>query len=504
MAGDDASEWIGFTVGTQPRRSSVGQELERRFRIAVLGDFSGRGASGAPAETPLAKRPAHWVDRDNFEEVMMTIGPSISVSFGDGSPHPPLRFTELDDFHPDHLYERLPVFRALRTLRRRLADPATFAEAAGELLEPSSVKTGPAAPLPPPPADLLEQILGGEAAAPARAAKPRDDFQDYLKQIVAPHVIPGEDPRQPQMLAKVDAAAAVEMRAILHHPAFQALEGLWRALYLLVRGLETGSGLQIFVIDATRDEIARDLLADDKDLESTAMYKLLADASAGGADADRWSVLAGAYRFGTETDDLVTLGRLAAIAKAAGAPWIAEADSRLAGCASFAAHPDPDDWAREPHGGWQVLRELPGAQFIGLAAPRFLLRLPYGKDTDACELFQFEESGSPPAHEDYLWGSPAIACALLLGRAFEAGGWDLRPGRAPELDRLPQHIFRENGEMVSKPCAEIVMSERAAGRLLDAGIIPIASIKGSDRIRVVRFQSIAIPPSPLAGPWSRE
>jgi type VI secretion system protein ImpC len=499
MAGSEASERIGFTIGTSPQRSSVGQEIDRPFRIAVIGDFSGRGASGQKAEQPLAKRRAILVDRDNFEDVMMSVGPSITVSYGDGTPHPPIRFAELDDFHPDRLYERLPVFRALRALRRRLADPATFAEAAGELLSPAREEPAPAAPLSAPPADLLEAILGGAEAAAARPVKPRDDFQSYLKEIVAPHLVPGEDPRQPAMLAKVDAAATLEMRAILHHPAFQELESLWRALFLLVRGLETSAELQIFLIDATRAEIVQDLLAD-TELESTGLYKLLADPSAGD-DADGWSLFAGAYTFGVETDDLVVLGRMSAIAREAGAPWISAADSRLAGCPSFESYPDPDDWAKALHGGWQALRELPGAQYIGLAAPRFLLRLPYGKNADECELFQFEELGSPSAHEDYLWGNPAVACALLLGKAVQTGGPGLRLGRAAELDRLPQHLFREDGEMNAKPCAEIVMSERAAARLMEAGIIPFASIKGTDRIRVLRFQSIAIPPAALAGSW---
>jgi hypothetical protein len=35
-------------------------------------------------------------------------------------------FAALDDFHPDHLFDRLPVFEALRRLREQALDPTQF------------------------------------------------------------------------------------------------------------------------------------------------------------------------------------------------------------------------------------------------------------------------------------------------------------------------------------------------------------------------------------------
>ena len=44
-----------------------------------------------------------------------------------------IHFEQLDDFHPDRLYERLEVFEALRDTRDRLGSQATFAAAAAEV-----------------------------------------------------------------------------------------------------------------------------------------------------------------------------------------------------------------------------------------------------------------------------------------------------------------------------------------------------------------------------------
>ncbi len=46
---------------------------------------------------------------------------------------------------------------------------------------------------------------------------------------------------------------------------------------------------------------------------------------------------------------------------------------------------------RELAGCWAELRHLPEAGAVGLALPRFLLRLPYGKKTSPLESFDFEE-----------------------------------------------------------------------------------------------------------------
>jgi type VI secretion system protein ImpC len=151
---------------------------------------------------------------------------------------------------------------------------------------------------------------------------------------------------------------------------------------------------------------------------------------------------------------------------------------------------------------FDMLRRAPVARWLGLALPRFLLRLPYGKNTDAIDSFAFEEMTTPPEHEWYLWGHPAIACAYLLGESFARYGWAMRPGAINEIDGLPAHVYKSDGESELKPCAEVLLTEEAAETLLDAGFMPLASIKGADRVRLVRFQSAANPPTPLAGRWS--
>jgi type VI secretion system protein ImpC len=294
------------------------------------------------------------------------------------------------------------------------------------------------------------------------------------------------------------------MRIILHHPNYQALESAWRGLDFLVSRLETDARLKLYVLDLSKSELAADL-NDANDLRTTGMYKLLVEQTLETAGGDPWAAVAGIYTFGRTLEDAELLGRMAKIAAAAGAPFLAAADSNLLGCDSLVQTPDPDDWRSTMNeyqqAAWQALRKLPEAAYLGLALPRFLLRLPYGADTDPLEQFEFEEMSEIPEHEDYLWGNPCFACICLLGQSFSADGWDLQIGAAGDIDNLPLHVYREAGEPCIKPCAEALLTERAAEIIMNAGFMPLLSFREQDRIRLARFQSLTQPPTRLAGRW---
>jgi type VI secretion system protein ImpC len=135
-----------------------------------------------------------------------------------------------------------------------------------------------------------------------------------------------------------------------------------------------------------------------------------------------------------------------------------------------------------------------------------LLRLPYGTLTDPIESFAFEEiahdlvwgppSGGPFPRE-FLWGCASLAVALLIGRAFNARGWEMEPGDEREIGGLPAYTFTRDGERQMLPCAERLLNERQMDGLIQAGLIPIAGRRDRNSVVAVRFQSIADPPAPL-------
>src|SRR5579864_4214792 len=439
------------------------------FCIAILGDFSGRSNRGISEAKTLGKRRPVLVDRDNFDEVLSRSGAEIQLAIGDGSLH--LRLSELDDFHPDRIFQNLEAFSKLRELRSRLSDPSTFQEAAQELglRSPSSISEPPRTNTLPAVAPSAARLASGSLLdetieqTESRAAEDRyrrkpDTVREFAQRVAAEHLASTPDPRQPEILAVIDRGIGALMRAVLHNRDFQALEALWRATFMLVRQLETGSQLKLYLIDVSKEELAADLTAD-MDLRDTGAYRLLVGQSVETPGADPWALIVGNYSFGSSTGDLTVLSRMAGIAHRAGAPFLAAANARLLGCDSLASSPHPRDWKmpQELVTGWAELRRRPEADSVGLALPRFALRLPYGKKTSPLESFDFEEFAEKPVHEDYLWANPAFAVTLLLAQTFSEMGSEMRPGAVTEIKGLPLHVYEQHGESRSKPCAEILL-----------------------------------------------
>jgi type VI secretion system protein ImpC len=486
----NATVSLDVDAGAEPLPAKP--DSDTPFRILVLGDFSGRGNRGEPAAARL--RP-YLIDRDNFDQVIARIRPELEL--GEHGRGIVLQFRELEDFHPDRIYGRAACFGKLRETHRKLGDPDTFAEAAATVKSWSSVPAPAATPPDPAPrqpasaasrpdmaalsgGSLLDNILEATEAAPARPVRQPDELRAFIDRVVAPHVAPRQDAQLPDLVAQVDAAAARLMRGILHHRDFQALEAAWRALFFLARELETGPQLKLYVLDVSKADLAGAL---------GELHRILVDEAVATPGAEPWSLVAGNFTFAQTASDVHLLGELGRIMRAAGAPFLAEADLSEADSADTALR-------------WNALRHSPGASWIGLALPRFLLRLPYGEKTETVESFTFEEMPGAPVHQKYLWGNPAFACTYLLGQAFPSYGWDLRPGAHQEIRGLPLHVYDEDGEQQLKPCAEMLMTEGDAEWILERGFMPLVSIKNQDVVRLLRFQSIAEPLARLSGPWS--
>jgi len=481
------------------------------FRILLLGDFT--GATNRASAKPRSDANPVRVDRDNVDEVIARLAPELQLDFhGTESGRLALRFRALEDFHPDRLFEELDVFGTLRSARGRLNDPDAFKTAAAEVR--AWMGTEVAAPPRPAPtrspeAELSEgqrvvrELLESSDRRGPDGARGDEGWRSFVRDIVAPHLVAREDPQRPALVAAVDRASAAAMRAVLHHPDFQALESAWRSVDFLVRRLETGTDLQLYLLDVSRPELAA--AADDEDgPRARGLRRVLLDDASGTLGGVPWGVVAGNYTFDGSPKDVAMLSMMARLAREAGTAFIAAASPRLLGCDSLAATPDPHDWRRPEDAetpGWRKLRGARDADHVGLALPRFLLRLPYGKDSDPVETFAFDELSTPPAHEDYLWGNPAFACAVLLGDAFSKQGWKLRPGAVQEITDLPLYVEERDGDRNVKPCAEALLTVRAAELILERGLMPLLSFKERDMVRLARFQSIRDPLAPLRGRW---
>ena len=478
---------------------------EGPFQILVLGDWAGDGERKS-----ISDLRAIEIDRDNFDDVLARFGTRLTLDQGDAGAIT-LSFSELDDFHPDRIFGRVPVFGRMRSLRKDLLSADKFDAAAREVRSWFNVSEAPA------PSSvtesekvvssegLLDSILSGSTATAPKVEPSRDaELNSLIREIVKPHIISVDENEQSALLAAVDAAIGELMRRILHDAKFKALESAWRGLYLLVRRAETSSELRIYLVDITKSEMVEDLRSV-TDLKDSVLYDLIVRESVETPGAESWSLLAGNFAFEAQRDDIATLIRIAKLAAAARAPFVSHIRPDVLGVHSMDGNTDPAKWdlsaSSEAGKLWSVLRAIPEAEFLGMTIPRFIARLPYGRETDPVETFQFEEFIEAPDHDDLLWSNGGFVAALLMAQSFSEYGWQMDRRFLQDVENLPLYMYDSDGEKIYQPCAEVLFTQVAAERLMEHGLMPLISYKNTDRVKLGRFQSIADPVTALRGRW---
>jgi type VI secretion system protein ImpC len=248
------------------------------------------------------------------------------------------------------------------------------------------------------------------------------------------------------------------------------------------------------LLDVTRGELQQENAADGL----AAIERLLSNEE---AEEAAGTVIVAAFTFGPDEKDVALLERLGRIAGQLGGCVLGAGDPALVGCRSFGEGQDSVTWQTldgEAALRWRRLRQSESATRIGLAMPQILLRLPYGKRTDPVDVFDFEELSASRAHETYLWGNPAFACARLVASSFAEHGATMEPGDHLELDDLPAAVYEDDEGPKLKPCAEAALGETAAQRILAVGVMPLLASSRRNAVRIMRWQAIADPPAPLA------
>lgn len=287
------------------------------------------------------------------------------------------------------------------------------------------------------------------------------------------------------------------MNAVLHHPGFQELELAWRGLDWLLRRAAKGGQVEVVMLDVSLAELAADLKASEN-LTASGLHQLLIDKGVRGSRGEPWAVLVGNYVFDLTGPHAELLGRLAKIASQTTAPFLTTVHPQVLD-KSFTLSPDAAP-------AWQALRQLPEAALLGLSVPRFLLRLPYGENTQSIDKFSYEEMSRPPDRSHYLWGNPSLGCAALLAQAFHKEGWGCTPGSVLDLENLPIHVYTVDDEE-EVTLAEAWLVRPQTEQLVKQGIMPFLCVRGKGAMQLLRFLSLAQPATDqpacdLQGRWS--
>ncbi|TQV76401.1 hypothetical protein FLL45_00080 [Aliikangiella marina] len=466
---------------------------DNKCHILILGDFSGRDNLSLNDVQSLKTRKVFEVDRDNIDEIFQR----MSVKYHSPLAEEELVFKEMDDLHPDFIYENVELFSRLRVLKRKLNNPQTFNAAADEIYQWSQQKETQ-------PDDksssivaqqneanqgegsILENVLSNSQTSNDNSAF---DIQALIKDIVAPYVQPKPDPRLEELLATIDDATSNLMRQLLHDGAFQNIESVWQSLNLLVRRIETTNSMKIFIADVSQKELIEDSV---NDFEQSGLYQLIVSSRSSIGDTP-YNLVMHTDRFGQDIKDIEALQHLSKVASKGSAVAVTSVTERLAGCESLALTPDLQEWGytqnQKERELWEAFRKTPEAAHLIAVAPRYLSRMPYGQKSMPIESFRFEELDVDNRQSGYLWSSGAWLVVLLMAQNFSTRD-SLLAIRQCEVDNLPLHVYDEDGESMVTPCAEVNMSDKVFEALKEVGICCIRSIKNKDSVLIPGINTV--------------
>ena len=201
-------------------------------------------------------------------------------------------------------------------------------------------------------------------------------------------------------IARLDALLSAQVNAILHHPRFQQLEASWRGLHFLVEQADVAEGVKIRVLSASWKELVRDL---DRAIEfdQSQLFRKIYSDEFGTPGGEPFGVLLGDYEIWPRpsaahpVNDIEALQKIAGVAAAAFAPFVAGVHPAMFGLDHFSELEQPLNLARAfdqmEYFHWNALRKEEDVRFVGLTMPRVLMRLPYEDDGTRADGFRFRE-----------------------------------------------------------------------------------------------------------------
>jgi len=338
---------------------------------------------------------------------------------------------------------------------------------------------------------LLDQIIdeGRMAREDSQKAWAKDLIGEFVGQIMEGTMVISKDMESMinTRISQLDKLISGQLNEIMHHEAFQKLEGSWRGLQYLISKSETGQRMKIRVLNVSKKDLLKDM-EKASEFDQSALFKQIYEEEFGTFGGASYGAMIGDYEFSNHPQDIALLEKISQVAAASHAPFISSASSNLFNLESYTELGGPRDLAKifqsADYAKWRSFRETEDSRYVALALPHILMRLPYGKSSIPVDSFDFEEDVDGKDHGKYLWGNAAYALGTRLTESFAKFSWcaAIRGVEGGGLvEGLPVHNFRtDEGDVALKCPTEIAITDRREKELADLGFIPLVHCKGTD------------------------
>jgi len=473
------------------------------FRIAYFADLSGRANRGEfDSSDDIAARKPIKIEFDAIDEVLEELQPRLRIPLAGGRAVAEFEFSDLESFDADSVLKSWSVVEEAQGIRRRiersLEKAAAWIRGWHEPEDESSEEAVGSRAVTIPAVDSLDELSSLEGRATAGSDSDELSASELMEELCGPLLRGPARDRQlssEKLLAAAAECVNTTARAVMHHPDFQALEGVWRELDWLLRRVDKGGNVQVLLFDLSAEEFAADVARHD-DLSETGLYRLLVGKLLEGKNAQPPNLVVGRYEFDYCPAHAALLGRIASICQRLNAPFLSSMSSRLLD-EKFKAKDD------ERLAAWNQLRALPAASHLALGLPGFLLRMPYGKQGRSAENFELEEVDRNNIAGSLLWGNAGTFCAALLaGGYLKEVKWDYDPNSHRVLDKVPLYVDTADDDERTAISTQVRFALSVGNTVGNLGLIPLQAAKDRDSIVVSQLRSLSNSGPRLGGAWT--
>ncbi len=287
------------------------------------------------------------------------------------------------------------------------------------------------------------------------------------------------------LISKIDDLIASQLDEILHNEAFQELESLWRSIAYLVDKTDFRSNIKLELLDVSKQELVDDF-EDSSEVIQSALYKHVYTDEYDTPGGEPFTSMISPFEFNGGAVDISLLRNIAKVAAASHCPFLGNVGADFFGKNSMSDVIKIEDlenyMEKAEYIRWNSFRETEDSRYIGLAAPKFLLRLPYGENNPVGS-FQYQESVVGETSEQYLWGRAAFALSTNMSRSFKNNGWCVNirgPEGGGKVENLPLHQYNIGQGLQTKIPSEVLLSETRELAMSELGFIPLSYYKNSD------------------------
>jgi type VI secretion system protein ImpC len=287
-------------------------------------------------------------------------------------------------------------------------------------------------------------------------------------------------------IAEIDRKISAQLDEILHHEKFQQMESAWRSIKFLVDRTDFKKNVKLDLVDLSKDELAEDF-EDAPETIQSGLYKHVYTSEYDTPGGEPYGAMVSNYYFNSSPADVALLQEVSKVASACHCPFLGAVTPQFFGKDNVHDLTKIEDlhtyMERTEFLKWNSFRETEDSRYIGLMLPRFMLRLPYGQETQPVKEFNYEEQVTGDDHNKYLWGNAGFAFAANMVRSYIDNGWCVQirgPEAGGKVEDLPIHFFDVGKGNQMKIPTEILIPETREFEYAQEGFIPLSFYKNRD------------------------